>query len=102
MIKDQDRGGDTDADGRDEYNWPLCTTGESHQIRKLLLAQIIPKNELVELANKVHSLRRQFGLNQLCHPSQTEFADAFSLQKLAENKLRVSSTKSAHEKKYKQ
>ena len=84
MIKEKDR--DTDLE-RDEYNWPLCTTGESHQIRKLLLAQIIPKNNLVELANKVHQLRRELGLNQLCHPK--DFADAYSLAKLAENKSRV-------------
>ena len=32
-----------------KYNWPLCTNGESHYIRKLLLSQIIPKNE--ELPN---------------------------------------------------
>ena len=32
-----------------KYNWPFCTNVESNHIRKLLLSQIIPKNE--ELPN---------------------------------------------------
>ncbi len=87
MIKEK-REESTEAH-TDEYNWPLCTNGESHQIRKLLLAQIIPKNELVKLANKVHQLRLEFGLNQLCHTKPEDFADAYNPQKMAENKARV-------------
>ena len=74
---------------RDEYNWPFCTNGESHPIRKLLLAQVIPKNELLELAHKVHHLRQQCSLNQFCHKVE-DFAEAYSLQKMAENKTNVS------------
>ena len=74
LIKGQHQ---TDADtDRDEYNWPLCTNGETHPIRKLLLAQVIPKNELLELAHKLHHLRHQLGLNQFCHKVE-EFAEAY-------------------------
>ena len=62
---------------RDEYNWPFCTTGESHQIRKLLMAQIIPKNILVELAHKAHQLRSDLQLNQFCHRKES-FSEAYS------------------------
>ena len=48
----------------DEYNWPLCTNGGSHNIRGLLLAQIIPQNELLDLADKLHKLRLHLNLNQ--------------------------------------
>ena len=87
MIKEE--GQDLES-YRDEYNWPLCTSGESHQISKLLLAQIIPKDELVDLAHKLHKVRNQLGLNQFCHPMKEEFADAYSLQKIAYNRERVS------------
>ena len=87
LIKSQDQ---VDVDSnRDEYNWPFCTNGESHPIRKLLLAQVIPKNELLELAHKVHHLRQQYSLNQFCHKVE-DFAEAYSLQKMAENKTNVS------------
>ena len=87
LIKGQDQ---VDVDSnRDEYNWPFCTNGESHPIRKLLLAQVIPKNELLELAHKVHDLRQQCSLNQFCHKVE-DFAEAYSLQKMAENKTNVS------------
>ena len=62
---------------KDEYNWPFCNTGESHQIRKLLMAQIIPKNILVELAHKVHQLRSDLQLNQFCHQKEN-FDEAYS------------------------
>ena len=88
LIKGQDQGDAGDAN-RDEYNWPLCTNGESHPIRKLLLAQVIPKNELLELAHKVHHLRNQLGLNQFCHQLE-DFAEAYSLQKISESKVTVS------------
>ena len=87
LIKGQDQGDAGDAN-RDEYNWPLCTNGESHPIRKLLLAQVIPKNELLELAHKVHHLRNQLGLNQFCHQLE-DFAEAYSLQKISESKVTV-------------
>ena len=75
LIKEQDQ---LDKNSyRDEYNWPFCTTGESHQIHKLLLAQIIPKNELVQLAHKVHQLRSDLGLNQFCHKKE-DFKEAYS------------------------
>ena len=81
QIKGQDQGDAGDVN-RDEYNWPLCTNGESHKIQKLLLAQVIPKNELLELAHKVHHLRNQLGLNQFCHQLE-DFAEAYSLQKIS-------------------
>ena len=68
---------------RDEYNWPLCTNGASHDIRKLILAQIIPKNELVNLADKLHNLRLHLNLNQFCHPQREDFSEAYSLKRLA-------------------
>jgi hypothetical protein len=87
LIKEQDQL-DTGQFNRDEFNWPLCTNGDSHPIRKLLLAQIIPKNELVELAHKVHNVRHSLSLNQFCHKAD-EFSEVFSLQRLANNKSRV-------------
>ena len=80
LIKGQDQ---VVGDARDEYNWPYCINGEGHFIRKLNLAQVIPKNELLELAHKLHHLRHQFGLNQFCHKSE-QFAEAYSLHKMKE------------------
>ena len=75
QIKEQDQ---LDANSlRDEYNWAFCNNGESHQIRKLLMAQIIPKNILVELAHKVHQLRSDLQLNQFCHQKE-HFTEAYS------------------------
>ena len=74
---------------KDEYSWPVCTNGDDHQIKNLLMAQIIPKNELVELAHKLHKLRNDLGLNQFCHPKKEDFYDAYSLHKLAEIKTKV-------------
>ena len=51
----------------DEYNWPLCTNREEHRLEKLLLAQIIPKNALLDLANKMHQVRAKWKLPQACH-----------------------------------
>jgi hypothetical protein len=84
LIKEKDSERD---EWRDEYYWPLCTNGESHNIRRLLLAQIIPKNELLDLADKLHKLRLHLNLNQFCHPQKNEdFTDAYSLQRLAFDK----------------
>ena len=80
LIKGQDQ---VVGEARDEYNWPYCINGEGHFIRKLNLAQVIPKNELLELAHKLHHLRHQFGLNQFCHKSE-QFAEAYSLHKMKE------------------
>ena len=83
LIKEKD----SEREWADEYNWPLCTNGESHNIRRLLLAQIIPKNELLDLADKLHKLRLHLNLNQFCHPQKNEdFTDAYSLQRLASDK----------------
>jgi hypothetical protein len=83
LIKEKD----SEREWADEYNWPLCTNGESHNIRRLLLAQIIPKNELLDLADKLHKLRLRLNLNQFCHPQKNEdFTDAYSLQRLASDK----------------
>ena len=88
LIKGQDS--QVVGDARDEYNWPYCINGEGHFIRKLLLAQVIPKNELLELAHKLHHLRHQLGLNQFCHKTE-QFAEAYSLQKMKEiNRHQVS------------
>merc|ERR1711862_328121 len=56
------------------------------------MAQIIPKNELVELAHKLHKLRNDLGLNQFCHPKKEDFYDAYSLHKLAEIKTKVTTS----------
>ena len=89
LIKGQDH--QVVGDVRDEYNWPYCINGEGHFIRKLLLAQVIPKNELLELAHKLHHLRHQLGLNQFCHRAE-QFAEAYSLHKMKEiNRHQVSS-----------
>ena len=42
---------DSESEWMDKYNRPLCTNGESHHIRKLLLTQIIPKNQLPNLSD---------------------------------------------------
>ena len=66
-----------DAWFQDEYNWPYCTNGETHATSKLLMAQIIPKDLLVELANKVHQVRLRWKINQFCH-GPSDLANAFS------------------------
>ena len=50
----------------DEYNWPLCTNRDQHRLDKLLLAQIIPKNVLLDMANKMHQVRAKWKLAQHC------------------------------------
>ena len=64
LVKDQ---APLEASYLDEYNWPLCTNLEEHKIEKLLLAQIIPKNAMVDLATKMHRVRTDCNLTQFCH-----------------------------------
>ena len=52
MVKDySDRRWGEEA--TDEYGWPMCNTGKEHLMEKLLMAQIIPKNALLDLAKKL-------------------------------------------------
>ena len=74
LVKDQPP---LDSSFTDEYNWPLCTNGEEHKIEKLMLAQIIPKNALVDLANSVHEVRDKWGISQFCHRPR-EFTNVFT------------------------
>jgi hypothetical protein len=74
LVKDQ---APLESSFTDEYNWPLCTNGEEHKIEKLLLAQIIPKNALVDLANTVHEVRDKWGISQFCHRPR-EFSNVFT------------------------
>ena len=62
---------------QDEYSWPYCTNGEAHTTSRLLMAQIIPKDLLVELADKMHQVRLRWKVNQFCH-RPTDLANAFS------------------------
>ena len=74
LVKDQPP---LDSSFTDEYNWPLCTNSEEHKIEKLMLAQIIPKNALVDLANSVHEVRDKWGISQFCHRPR-EFTNVFT------------------------
>ena len=49
------------------YVW-LCA-GSQHQINNLMLAAIIPRQCLVELAKRVHQLRVRWNIPQFCHQS---------------------------------
>ena len=62
---------------QDEYNWPYCTNGDTHNISRLLMAQIIPKDLLVDLATKLHNVRLKWKINQFCH-SPGNLVKAFS------------------------
>ena len=54
MVKDySDRRWGEEA--TDEYGWPMCNSGKEHLMEKLLMAQIIPKNALLDLAKKLVS-----------------------------------------------
>ena len=56
MVKDySDRRWGEEA--TDEYGWPMCNSGKGHLMEKLLMAQIIPKNALLDLAKKLVSYR---------------------------------------------
>jgi lysine-specific demethylase 3 len=61
----------------DEYNWPMCNNGEGHLMERLLMAQIIPKNALLDMAKKLHEARSREGINQFCH-SKEEIPTLFS------------------------
>ena len=58
---------DLDNSFVDEYNWPLCTNREEHRVEKMFLAQVIPKNALLDLGNKMHQVRAKWKLAQFCH-----------------------------------
>lgn len=52
---------------RDEYQWLLCTSRVPHEQDKLMLTQIISGNALTELGNKIHQVRHEYGIPQLCN-----------------------------------
>ena len=61
----------TDTDRfTDDYKWPYCNTGAQHLIGNLMLATIIPRSCLIDLAKKVHSLRVKWKLPQFCHQAE--------------------------------
>lgn len=51
---------------RDEYQWLLCTSRVPHEQDKLMLTQIISGNALLELGKKIHQVRHEYGIPQLC------------------------------------
>ena len=54
-------------DDTDEYDWPLCNSGEGHLMERLLMAQIIPGSVLMDMAKKIHEARERWGITQFCH-----------------------------------
>ncbi len=72
----------------DEYNWPLCTNGDSHTIKKLLISQIIPREKLVDLATRLHRARDEQGVYQFCHTKPDEFTEIYNLQRLNRPRVR--------------
>ncbi|XP_026478885.1 LOW QUALITY PROTEIN: lysine-specific demethylase 3B [Ctenocephalides felis] len=50
----------------DEFNWLLCTNRTSHELRKLMLTQIIPADCLVQLGQSMHKIRSDLDMEQYC------------------------------------
>ena len=51
---------------RDDYSWLLCASRLPHEQEKLMLTQIIAGNALLELGQKVHEVRHEWGISQHC------------------------------------
>ena len=83
LVKDQ---APLDTSFTDEYNWPLCTNGDEHKIEKLLMAQIIPKSALVDLANQMHEVREKWNISQYCHRPK-EFSKALTGDGLQQSRV---------------
>ena len=86
LVKDQTK---LDASFTDEYDWPRCTNGEDHKIEKLLLAQIIPKTALVDLASKMHEVRDNWDISQFCHRPK-EFKEILTGDGLQQSRVSLS------------
>merc|ERR1712106_932398 len=57
---------------RDEYSWLLCASRVAHEQDKLMLTQIISGNALLNLGKKVHEVRHNWGIPQLCECPEAE------------------------------
>uniref|UniRef100_A0A1A9W8W6 JmjC domain-containing protein n=1 Tax=Glossina brevipalpis TaxID=37001 RepID=A0A1A9W8W6_9MUSC len=58
--------GDKPPKGRDEYYWMLCTGGSIHNVKELILTQIIAGNALNLLGQLLHEVRTLWQIPQLC------------------------------------
>jgi hypothetical protein len=69
LVKDEDKRINfyDDEDEVDEFGWPMCNNSQPHQMERLLMAQILPGDALVEMAKKLHQLRIKWNLTQFCH-----------------------------------
>ena len=83
---------DLDNSFVDEYNWPLCTNREEHRVEKMFLAQVIPKNALLDLGNKMHQVRAKWKLAQFCHKFGENISSAQSGQAGMIQEFKVSPT----------
>uniref|UniRef100_A0A1A9VPG5 [histone H3]-dimethyl-L-lysine(9) demethylase n=1 Tax=Glossina austeni TaxID=7395 RepID=A0A1A9VPG5_GLOAU len=58
--------GDKPPKGRDEYYWMLCTGGSIHNVKELILTQIIAGDALNVLGQLLHDVRTLWQIPQLC------------------------------------
>lgn len=54
---------------RDDFSWLLCTNRQVHEPARLMLTQIIAGDSLVQLGQRLHECRCEWGISQYCNCS---------------------------------
>ncbi|XP_043460930.1 probable JmjC domain-containing histone demethylation protein 2C isoform X2 [Leptopilina heterotoma] len=54
---------------RDDFSWLLCTNRQIHEPARLMLTQIIAGDSLVQLGQRLHECRCEWGIPQYCNCS---------------------------------
>ncbi|XP_051173080.1 probable JmjC domain-containing histone demethylation protein 2C isoform X3 [Leptopilina boulardi] len=54
---------------RDDFSWLLCTNRQVHEPARLMLTQIIAGDSLVQLGQRLHECRCEWGIPQYCNCS---------------------------------
>lgn len=52
--------------GRDKYSWLLCANRQTHVPEQLLLTQIIPADCLIQIDQRLHECRGEWGIPKHC------------------------------------
>jgi hypothetical protein len=52
--------------GRDKYAWLLCANRQTHVPEQLLLTQIIPADCLIQIDQRLHECRSEWGIAKHC------------------------------------